>query len=67
MMNQRSSQTRLSIPDAAAYLGVRPSTIRQWVWRRKIDTVRIGRCVRIPQAALDRVVERGTLPALENR
>lgn len=58
---------RLTIQEAANYLGVRPSTIRQWVWRRQIDVVRIGRCVRIPQEACDRIIERGTLPALEER
>jgi excisionase family DNA binding protein len=64
---QQSQQRRLTIPDAADYLGVRPSTIRQWVWRRKIDVVRIGRCVRIPLEACDRIIERGTVPALEAR
>jgi len=64
---KQKSQSRLSISDAADYLGVKPSTIRQWVWRRQIDVVRIGRCVRIPQEACDRIIERGTVPALEER
>jgi excisionase family DNA binding protein len=65
MMEVKHNSSRLTIPDAADYLGVRPSTVRQWVWRRKIDVIRIGRCVRIPKAALDRVIEEGTTPALE--
>ena len=67
-VKQNSSQRKLfRIPAAAEYLGdvVKPSTIRQWIWRRQIETVRIGRCVAIPQEALDRIIERGTIPALE--
>ncbi|MGO9094760.1 MAG: helix-turn-helix domain-containing protein [Bryobacteraceae bacterium] len=59
----RTNTQRLNIQDAADYLGVRPSTIRQWVWRSKIDVVRIGRCIRIPRQALDRIIEEGTTPA----
>lgn len=65
MSIKHQSQRRLTITEAADYLGVRPSTVRQWVWRRRIDTVRIGRLVRIPQAALDKIVEEGTTPALD--
>jgi excisionase family DNA binding protein len=64
--SEQQSQ-RFTIPAAADYLGVRPSTVRQWVWRRQIDVVRIGRCVRIPKEACDRIIERGTVPALGAR
>jgi excisionase family DNA binding protein len=65
--NQQPPRRLNNVTAAAEYLGVRPATIRHWVWRRQIDTVRIGRCVRIPQEALDRIIERGTTPALEPR
>ena len=54
------------VPQAAEYLGgvVTISMLRNWVLRRKIETVRIGRAVCIPQDALDGLVERGTTPAL---
>ena len=57
------------IPAAVDYLNnvVTEKTIRQWIWRREIEVVRIGRAVCIPQAALDRMIERGTMPALEAR
>lgn len=67
MLVKQQSQRRLTIDGAPDYLGVKPSTIRQWVWRRQIDVVRIGRCVRIPQDACDRIIERGTTPAQESR
>ena len=56
-----------NIDETANILRVQPKTVRQWIWRRQIDVVRIGRCVRIPQSAIDRMIERGTTPALEER
>jgi excisionase family DNA binding protein len=65
----KSQRKFYSVPDASDYLGgvVKPATIRQWIWRRQIDTVRIGRRVAIPQEALDRIIERGSVPAREVR
>lgn len=55
------------IPEASEYVGgaIKPATLRQWIWRRKIESVRIGGAVCIPQDALDRLIEQGTSPALE--
>ena len=39
----------LTIPEFAAVLRVRPSCVRRWVGERKIETVRVGRLVRIPR------------------
>ncbi len=57
----------LTTAEAAAELGLAERTVRQWIWRRKIDTVRIGRCVRVPAAACDALIERGLRPAVEGR
>ncbi len=56
------------LPAAVEYLDgvVKVSTLRQWIWRRQIETVRVGRAVCIPKSALDKVIERGTVPALES-
>jgi excisionase family DNA binding protein len=64
---QQAQRRLLRIPAAIDYLGgsIKPSTLRQWIWRRKIETIRIGTAVCIPQDALDRIIERGTVPALE--
>jgi excisionase family DNA binding protein len=55
------------LPAAVEYLGgaIKLSTLRQWVWRRQIDVVRVGRIVCIPQEALDKIIEQGFMPALE--
>lgn len=48
----------LSVPQAAARLGVKPATIRSWILRReKIEVVRIGRCVRITERSLVALIE----------
>ena len=69
MEKAKTRRRLLRIPAAAEYLGgtVTVATLRQWVWTRKIETVRIGRAVRIPVDALDELIERGTVPALEPR
>lgn len=59
--------TNLTIPAAAARLGVTEATIRAWVWRRKIAYRKIGRAVRIPQSEIDRINNEGMRPALEGR
>lgn len=52
-----------TIPDAADRLSLETSTIRSWVWQRRIESVRIGRAVRIRQSVIDAVIEKGTIPA----
>ena len=36
---------------------VKAATLRQWIWRREIEYVHIGRAVCIPQDALDKLIE----------
>lgn len=58
----------LSVPEAAEALGLRRATIRAWIYRRKIPYVRVnGRAVRILSAEVDRIIARGTVPALPER
>ena len=57
-------QTKLfPIPEAAERLGLKPATVRFWVWTRRIEYVKVGRAVRIPESAIQRVIEQGTVPA----
>jgi excisionase family DNA binding protein len=53
----------LTVVQAAERLGLKPSTIRFWVWQRKIRFVRVGRSVRIPDSTVREIIERGTVPA----
>ena len=70
VINTSRTQRKLfRIPQAVEYLGgaVKAATLRQWVWRRQIEYVHIGRAVCIPQDALDRLIDSGTVPALERQ
>ncbi len=54
----------LNVPDAAAYLGIRPWTLRHWVSDRKIEIVKYGNgAVRIKRSVLERFVATCTVKA----
>ena len=64
----RDERSRLvSINDAAEELGLAPVTLRSWIAQRRISSVKLGRSIRIPSSELDRLVERGSIPALPER
>jgi excisionase family DNA binding protein len=53
----------LPIPIAAEQLGLKPATVRDWIYQRKIDYVKVGRAVRISEDTVRSVIERGSIPA----
>lgn len=57
------SNQLLTISEAASRLGVSPALIRNWIRRRSIEIVRVGRCVRIRPAAVEEIVVRNIVPA----
>lgn len=56
-----------SLPEAAERLGLSVKCLRGWVWRRSIPYVKVGRAVRISDETIERIIDRGTIPALEGR
>ena len=56
-----------SLPEAAERLGLSVKCLRGWVWRRRISYINIGRAVRISDETIQRVIDKGTVPALEAR
>jgi excisionase family DNA binding protein len=54
----------LKVSQAAQALGVKPATVRSWIWKRQIGYVKVSRSVRIPAAEVDRLIECGTRPAV---
>ncbi|WP_263375552.1 helix-turn-helix domain-containing protein [Granulicella aggregans] len=56
-----------SLPQAAEELGITVNTLRAWVYRRKIAYVKVGRSVRVSEETIQRIIDRGTIPALESR
>lgn len=53
----------LTVEEFAAEVGWKPSTVRQKVWRREIEFVRMGRCIRFRRETAERLIEEGTVPA----
>jgi excisionase family DNA binding protein len=56
-----------SIEATAARLGVRPITIRTWAAARKIEKVKLGRRVLIPESEIERLIAENTIPRLPVR
>jgi len=56
----------LTVGEAAQALGVKPATIRSWIWKRQIEYVKVSRVVRIPAVEVQRVIQCGTRPAINN-
>jgi excisionase family DNA binding protein len=55
----------LTVNEAAQAWGVRPATVRSWIWKRQIEYVKVSRSVRISVEEVQRVIERGTMHALQ--
>lgn len=53
----------LKIPEAASRLNISEKTTWKMVYARRVDVVRIGRSVRIPEEAIERLIDDGTTPA----
>jgi excisionase family DNA binding protein len=52
----------MTIAQAAEMTQLSPATWRAWISRRKVGVVRLGRCVRIPEDEIIRLVREGTVP-----
>ena len=53
----------LTVPEAADILRIKPKTLRDWIWKRKIETVRNGsRYVRIDEAVVQDFINSHTVP-----
>jgi excisionase family DNA binding protein len=57
----------LTVQQAGEILGLKTSTIRAWVSRRKLPRVNCGRAVRIPSEAVEEFIRRNTIPARDSR
>jgi excisionase family DNA binding protein len=53
----------LKVPEAALRLNISEKTTWKMVYSRRVDVVRIGRSVRIPENAIEKLIDDGTIPA----
>ena len=52
----------LTLKEAADRLAISLPTIRSWVWQRKIEIVKIGRCVRVREQVISELISKSTIP-----
>jgi len=57
----------LTVDQVSAMTGWRPATIRQKVWRREIEYIKLGRSIRFREETITRLIEGSSVPALEPR
>ncbi len=62
-----SDRRLLTCAEAAAELGLKETTIRVWIAQRRLESVKLGRAVRIPRLAIERLIQESTLPARSGR
>lgn len=55
----------LNVSEFSQRLGLKKSTIRRWLFERKIACIKLGKSVRIPESEADRLIRRGERPAIE--
>jgi excisionase family DNA binding protein len=55
----------MTVEEFAEAIGQKPNTVRQRVWRREVEFVRIGRSIRFKPETAEKLIEAGTVPVLE--
>lgn len=50
----------LTINEAAARLNLSPWTVRRWIYGKRLDSVKLGRAIRVPLSAVERKIKDGT-------
>jgi len=63
----KAQRSLLNTREFAEALGLSPKTVRQWVWRRKVPFVRVGRAVRFRSETVTEIIDRGSVAAVEAR
>ena len=55
------SKGLLTVEQFAEATGWKPSTVRQKVWRREVEFVRMARCIRFRPETVERLIQEGTV------
>jgi len=55
----------MTVEQFAEAVGLRPATVRQKIWRRELEFVRIGRAIRFKPETAEKLIDAGTVPARE--
>lgn len=54
----------INLDEGARYLGLQPSTLRRWIYERRIAYVKLGRRVLFRKEVLDELIQNSEKPAL---
>ena len=55
-MKPSENDRLLNVREAAAILGLKPSTLYQWAYERRIAYVKLGGALRFRQSAIDKLI-----------
>ncbi len=58
-------QRMMTVEEFAAEVGWKPATVRNKVWRREIEFVRMGRSIRFRAETAEKLIQAGTVPPLD--
>lgn len=58
---------RLSVPEAAAFLGISPATLRAWIRQRRVAFYRLGRRVVFDRTDLERFLRSNRIAPRDDR
>lgn len=67
MSQDRRKKGLLTVRDVAAATGWTESTVRQKVWLRQIEYIKLGRSIRFRPETIDALIADATVPAAEPR
>jgi excisionase family DNA binding protein len=63
MKNEQPVLRLLTVNEAADRLGIKPATVRSWILKRKkLEVVKVGRCVRITERSIQQLIDDNTIP-----
>ncbi|MEM3485148.1 MAG: helix-turn-helix domain-containing protein [Candidatus Methanomethyliaceae archaeon] len=48
-----------TIAEVAEYLKVKERTVKEWIWRKKLKAIKVGKSWRVSESALREFLERG--------
>jgi excisionase family DNA binding protein len=55
----------LNVDQVAVLTGWSPKTVRQKVWKREVEFVRMGRSIRFKPETVEKLIAENTVPAAE--
>jgi excisionase family DNA binding protein len=65
-MKVSESDRLLGVREAATMLGLKPSTLYQWAYERRIPVVKLGRALRFRRSVVQKVISDSERPAIRS-